>query len=265
MTVPLHNLTDTWNDGGTTFNAIKMNVTNTASASASLLMDLQVGSTSRFKIDRNGAFTATLPVGFGQTTTITSADTANTALHLINTDTGGHNYGFFSTGSSVISGAFGIFDFTADRGLAFNGATGSFCLPVDGSFCWSSTVYPHVNSPDTFLYRDGAANIIAQRNSTSAQIFRLYNTYTDASNYERFNIEWSSGYLNLRTEKAGTGSNRDLRLHATSGIIVFVGLGSSITPEFNGDLVMQATSNTSLTFKYKGSDGTVRSGSVTLA
>lgn len=41
--------------------------------------------------------------------------------------------------------------------------------------------------------------------------------------------------------------------------------GSSITPAANGDLVIQATSNTSLTFKYKGSDGTVRSVSLTLA
>lgn len=41
--------------------------------------------------------------------------------------------------------------------------------------------------------------------------------------------------------------------------------GSSVTPIGNGDLVVQATSNTSLTFKYKGSDGVVRSASLTLA
>lgn len=40
---------------------------------------------------------------------------------------------------------------------------------------------------------------------------------------------------------------------------------SSVTPVNNGDLVVEATSNTSLTFKYKGSDGTVRSASLTLA
>ncbi len=40
---------------------------------------------------------------------------------------------------------------------------------------------------------------------------------------------------------------------------------ASVTPAANGDLVIQATSNTSLTFKYKGSDGTVRSGSITLS
>lgn len=40
---------------------------------------------------------------------------------------------------------------------------------------------------------------------------------------------------------------------------------ASASPGSNGELVLQATSNTSLTFKYKGSDGTIRSGSVALA
>lgn len=41
--------------------------------------------------------------------------------------------------------------------------------------------------------------------------------------------------------------------------------GASLTPANNGDLVIEATSNTTLTFKLKGSDGTVRSGSITLS
>ena len=41
--------------------------------------------------------------------------------------------------------------------------------------------------------------------------------------------------------------------------------GSSVTPANNGDLVVEATSNTTLTFKLKGSDGTVRSGTLTLS
>lgn len=39
---------------------------------------------------------------------------------------------------------------------------------------------------------------------------------------------------------------------------------ASVTPAANGDLVIQATSNTSLTFKFKGSDGIVRAASLTL-
>lgn len=42
-------------------------------------------------------------------------------------------------------------------------------------------------------------------------------------------------------------------------------LATSITPAANGDLAIEATSNTQLTLKYKGSDGTVRSVVLTLA
>ena len=43
------------------------------------------------------------------------------------------------------------------------------------------------NSSDVILARD-AANALALRNSTAAQQFNLYNTYTDASNYERLEL-----------------------------------------------------------------------------
>jgi len=41
--------------------------------------------------------------------------------------------------------------------------------------------------------------------------------------------------------------------------------GASVTPVDNGDVVFELTSNTTLTVKAKGSDGTVRSGTITLA
>lgn len=42
-------------------------------------------------------------------------------------------------------------------------------------------------------------------------------------------------------------------------------LAASVTPAVNLQMTVQLTSNTSLTFKVKGSDGTVRSGSITLS
>lgn len=55
MTQPIYALTDTWNAGGTTFTGIGMNVTDTASASGSLLFDLQVAGTSQFHVTKSGA------------------------------------------------------------------------------------------------------------------------------------------------------------------------------------------------------------------
>lgn len=40
---------------------------------------------------------------------------------------------------------------------------------------------------------------------------------------------------------------------------------ASATPAAIGDLVIEATNDTTLTFKYKGSDGVVRSGSIVLS
>lgn len=51
----------------------------------------------------------------------------------------------------------------------------------------------------------------------------------------------------------------------TSLVPVEVTPGASVTPSSNGSVVMELTSNTALTFKAKGSDGTVRSGVVTLS
>lgn len=52
---PLINGTQTWNDGATTFTALKLNITDTASAAASLLMDLQVGGSSAFNVSKGGS------------------------------------------------------------------------------------------------------------------------------------------------------------------------------------------------------------------
>jgi hypothetical protein len=54
MTVNIYDMAQTWNDGATTFAGIKLNVTDTASASGSLLMDLQLGGAAKFKVDKNG-------------------------------------------------------------------------------------------------------------------------------------------------------------------------------------------------------------------
>lgn len=47
-------LAGTWNNAGSTPTAIKLNVTDTASNAASLLMDLQVGGVSKANADKNG-------------------------------------------------------------------------------------------------------------------------------------------------------------------------------------------------------------------
>jgi hypothetical protein len=69
---------------------------------------------------------------------------------------------------------------------------------------------------DTIITRD-AAQTLAQRNAGNAQTFRIYESFTDASNYTRGKLEWASNVLRIGTEKAGTGSARALELQ-TDGV-----------------------------------------------
>ena len=50
----IFNMADTWNNGATTFTAIKMNVTDTASASTSLILQLQIGGANRMQVRKDG-------------------------------------------------------------------------------------------------------------------------------------------------------------------------------------------------------------------
>ncbi len=76
-TQPIHSLTDAWNNGATAFTGIGMNVTDTASAAGSMLLNLQVGGTSRFAVNKTGRLTVQgMTVGLGGQTTVAS----NTAL-----------------------------------------------------------------------------------------------------------------------------------------------------------------------------------------
>lgn len=199
----IYELAQTWDNGAVAFTGIGLDVTDTASASDSLLMDLQVGGTSRFSVTKGA--------------------------------------GFFAT-----------------------------------------------------------ANLIEQYNGAAGQTFNIYNTYTGAGNYERGFIKWNSGVFEVGVEANGTGTSRNLRLLSSSQIPIHIGGASrwtivadsiypssaatcdvgraanpirnlflrpsaSLTPSANGDLCIQATNNTTLTFKLKGSDGTVRSGTVALS
>lgn len=62
---------------------------------------------------------------------------------------------------------------------------------------------------DSFLVRD-AADTLALRNSTTAQTLRVYNTFTDSSNYERGIVAWDTNAYIFGTENAGTGVTRGL-------------------------------------------------------
>jgi hypothetical protein len=67
------------------------------------------------------------------------------------------------------------------------------------------------------LFVDGA-NIFAQRDGTAAQEFRVYNTFTSATNHERLRLAWASNVAIIGTEKgSGGGTARALEFQ-TDGV-----------------------------------------------
>jgi hypothetical protein len=122
---PVLNATQTWNASGTTFTAVKLNVTNTASASASLLLDLQVAGSSLFSVGKAGAITGGI-TGDGS---ISAFAIQGTKLRV----TSGATLEGLSTGLTVCSSS---------------------------TLGWSSLTNNATASPDAFFIRGGAAATI---------------------------------------------------------------------------------------------------------
>lgn len=103
------------------------------------------------------------------------------------------------------------------------------------------------STTDLVLARD-AANTLAQRNGLTAQAFRVYNTFTNASNYERGKFAWESNILRIGTEKAGTGSARALELQTDGTTRLTVGttgnVGIGISPSTLLEIAGSNGSNT---------------------
>ena len=181
----IYDLADTWAASGTTFTAIKMNVTDTGSTAGSLLMDLQVGGSSKFNVEK------TANIGF--------FGTANSGTMKLLSSA---NYGItFAAGSNAIH-------FAANN--AFGGGTA--VVGIDGIkvgatsyFAWTANTDRADGTADLILRRD-AANTLAQRNGVNAQAFHIYNTFTNDTIYERFFMKWDGNVFKIGNDAAGTGS-----------------------------------------------------------
>jgi hypothetical protein len=179
-------LNQTWSSSGTTFTGLQVNITDSASAAASQLFDLRVGGTSRFSVNKAGVIVAAAGSRAQPSITFSGASTM----------------GFWNDSNTQIRISSGNTDWIGFTSTTIN-------LPTGSSINWNG---------DTFLFRD-ASNILAQRNSTTAQTFRLYNTFTSSTSFERLNLRWLSNVICIGTEKGtGGGVARDLSFE-TDGVV----------------------------------------------
>jgi len=146
---PLINGTQTWVTVGTTYTGIKLNVTNTASAAASLLMDLQIGGVSSFSVNKSSqiAMKGDGIISYWQSTngyrsnpTFYFTDTASSVGYV-------SAYGYVDTSTSV---GMGILSNTGVYGSA--GIFAGSATPIG----WGSAIGVNTGAPDTILSRSSA-------------------------------------------------------------------------------------------------------------
>lgn len=86
---------------------------------------------------------------------------------------------------------------------------------------------------ETGFARDGAG-LIAARVSTTAHDLRIYNTYTNSTNYERGHIGWQSNVFTIGSYALGTGTLRSIALGVTGNLIGLFGATPVARPATGG-------------------------------
>lgn len=153
----------------------------------------------------------------------------------------GTDWGFYNDGS----GGLVLERSGTTKNFYFYTTGPQFLLASGGQVGWSSTTAAD-GTPDLLLYRD-AANVLAQRNGTNAQILRVYNTYDGAGIQEWLNIDWQStaGVALIYTNKTGGGAaSRLIRLAYSSSVNSAIDIPTGTT----GTITLASGSSTTVAF-----------------
>lgn len=142
------------------------------------------------------------------------------------TDVGGLNLpsGYVLTGAT-------------NNGAGLNYATSS-SLDVAGTTPQIS-MGANMSALDVILYRDAAAQL-ALRNSTTAQSFAIYETYSDTNNYERLRLYTGSDVATIAVDTLGSGTD-NIPINIVPAGTGNVGIGTT-TPDYTLDVERQNAS-----------------------
>jgi hypothetical protein len=180
-------ISQTWNDAAVAFTALKVNATSTNSASGSLLLDLQVGTVSKAKIDKDGFITAA-----GVFVNVVGKAISNPA---------GQQLGFGYTNNGCAFYRYSTAHASFVNSASVGGTASGLNLGTDALGFASSAE----GALGVVLLRDGADNTLALRNGAAAQTFNVYGTYTSGSVYERMFARYNGTDLafQIGTETVG--------------------------------------------------------------
>jgi hypothetical protein len=201
-----------------------------------------------------GTITVPQPMAFTQTwnstatfsafqMNITDSGSANAASLLMDLRVGGVSRFRISSGGGFYSASLcQIGTTTTPYWQATGSESGAMTLGASYGLAWRSQNAVNAGSNDLVIHRD-AASTLAQRNGLAAQEFRLYGTYTDASNYERLKLKATGTAFQIGTEKLGattvarplqfqTDGTTRMTIDAT-GVVSVAAAGSATNPSLN--------------------------------
>lgn len=168
---------------------------------------------------------------------------SNTQLQYNNSGAFGGAAGLTTDGANLTLGSSSILKWSTDNGISRLGAASlAIGNGTAGDFSGSLKLTNLNLNGNALLYGD-AANTLALRNGVNAQMFNIYNTYTDASNYERGAIDFSSNAFYIQTQAAGTGIARDLYIRSASNAIYF-GTGGTQNWQISSGNLLASNDNT---------------------
>jgi hypothetical protein len=189
-------ITGTFNAVGTTFDApLFMSITNTASASGSMLADFQVGGVTKLSF----------------------AISSGAPLLVLGAPTSAHP-GLDDGGGGILRAVLG--DESALASFSANNLTANGTVTVNGGTLYlnsaSDARVQFGTSADPTLVRQ-SSNILSIQNGVNATALRVYNTSdseTAPTNYERAAFDWTvtANVLTIGSQAGGTGTGRPVLL-----------------------------------------------------
>jgi hypothetical protein len=142
----------------------------------------------------------------------------------------GSSYYKYTIGSNAFTtGLIFGYGYSIAANNAFNG---TMLLEGRYSLGWATAGATLGGTPNIALCRDGEAGVLAQRAGNIAQVYRLYNTWSSSTSFERLNIRWTSSELVIETEAgSGGGTLRGIKLgSAATSLLGFYGATPVVRP-----------------------------------
>lgn len=216
---PVLDATQTWNNAGVVFTALKVNITNTASATGSLLFDVQAGGISQFNVGKSGQLLANGSLVFGGSN---SGLVGNNALTL-----GNQNSAYYAA-------------------VRTDGGFGSLVADVAARIGFTSGAV-YATSPDTMFSRAaaaamqlGAADVATGAIAQTLQAQSNTGASTTGPDFTILGTGGTTAGGNLRLKTKATTTAADVLILTPSGLVQFLGSTSSFPALKRSATVLQA-------------------------